>query len=46
MLNPVEECFSKIKLFVQIDLADPTNHENLTDLIEQSVANVTATIIA
>lgn len=43
MMNPIEEVFSKVKLCARNMLADPENHENLIDVIKESVATVTAT---
>ena len=43
MMNPIEEVFSKIKFCARNMLADPTNNQNLVDVIEESLATITPT---
>ena len=44
MMNPIEEMFSKVKIYVRNILADPERHQNLTEIINESVETVTITV--
>jgi len=43
MMNPIEEMFSKVKIYARNILAYPERHQNLTEIINESVETVTIT---